>query len=75
MEEGVTFTMGEAIRYGVIQALLEKRMNNADAALALVLSIRQVERIKKSDQKPTQFERAMKELGIGRIFNTAYRRR
>jgi len=47
MEEGVTFTMGETIRYGVIQALLEKRMKNTGAALALGLSIRQVQRIKK----------------------------
>ncbi len=47
MEEGVTFTMGETIRYGVIQALLEKRMKNTEAALALGLSIRQVQRIKK----------------------------
>jgi len=47
MEEGVTFTMGETIRYGVIQALLGKRMKNTEAALALGLSIRQVQRIKK----------------------------
>ena len=47
MEEGVTFTMGETIRYGVIQALLEKRMKNTEAALALGLSIRQIQRIKK----------------------------
>ena len=47
MEEGVTFTMGETIRYGVIQALLEKRMKNTEAALALGLSIRQLQRIKK----------------------------
>lgn len=47
MEEGVTFTMGETIRYGLIQALLEKRMKNTEAALALGLSIRQVQRIKK----------------------------
>lgn len=47
MEERVTFTMGETIRYGVIQALLEKRMKNTEAALALGLSIRQVQRIKK----------------------------
>lgn len=46
MEEGVTFTMGETMRYGVIQALLEKRMNNREAALVLDLSIRQVQRIK-----------------------------
>ena len=47
MEEGVTFTMGETIRYGVIQALLEKRMKNTEGALALSLSVRQVQRIKK----------------------------
>ncbi|MBA7578627.1 hypothetical protein ES708_20492 [subsurface metagenome] len=47
MEEGATFTMGETIRYGVIQALLEKRMKNTEAALALGLSVRQVQRIKK----------------------------
>lgn len=47
MEEGVTFTMGEARRYGVIQALLEKRIKNTEAALGLGLSIRQVQRIKK----------------------------
>jgi len=44
---GVTFTIGEAIRYGVIKGLLEKRMENTEAALALDLSIRQAQRIKK----------------------------
>ncbi|MBW2673844.1 MAG: hypothetical protein JRD89_10595 [Deltaproteobacteria bacterium] len=38
MEEGATFTMEETIRYGVIQALLEKRMKNTEGALALSLS-------------------------------------
>jgi len=52
MEEGVTFTMEETIRYGVIQALLEKRMKNTEAALALGLSIRQVQRIKKGREIP-----------------------
>jgi hypothetical protein len=47
MKEGVTFTIGETIRYGVIEALLEKRMRNKEAALALGLSIRQAQRIKK----------------------------
>ncbi|MBW2559843.1 MAG: helix-turn-helix domain-containing protein, partial [Deltaproteobacteria bacterium] len=47
MEEGATFTMEETIRYGVIQALLEKRMKNTEGALALSLSVRQVQRIKK----------------------------
>ncbi|MBW2648573.1 MAG: helix-turn-helix domain-containing protein [Deltaproteobacteria bacterium] len=47
MKEGVTFTMGETIRYGVIQVLLEKKMKNTEAALGLGLSVRQVQRIKK----------------------------
>lgn len=47
MGEGVTFTMRETVRYGVIQALLEKKINNKEAALALGLSMRQLQRIKK----------------------------
>lgn len=47
MEDGVTFTMGETIRCGIIQTLLEKRMKNTEAALGLGLSVRQVQRIKK----------------------------
>ena len=38
MEDRVTFTMRETIRYGVIQVLLEKRMKNTEAALGLGLS-------------------------------------
>lgn len=47
MGEGVTFTMRETVRYGVIQVLLEKKINNKEAASALGLSMRQVQRIKK----------------------------
>jgi len=37
VEEGVTFTMGETIRYGAIQALLEKRTKNTEAACQRVI--------------------------------------
>jgi len=47
MKGEVTFTMREIKRYGVIQALLEKKMTNKQAAIALNLSCRQIKRIKK----------------------------
>jgi transposase len=47
MRNEVTFTMKEMKRYGVIQALLEKKMSIAEAALALDLSTQQIKRIKK----------------------------
>ena len=47
MRNEVTFTMSEMNRYGVIQALLEKKMSITEAVLALDLSTRHVKRIKK----------------------------
>jgi len=47
MRNEVTFTMSEMKRYGVIQALLEKKMTITEAALALDLSTRQIKRVKK----------------------------
>jgi len=46
MEREVTFTMGEMKRYGVIQALLEKKMTAGEVSLALNVSTRHIKRIK-----------------------------
>jgi len=51
MSREVTFTMKEVTRYGVIQAVLEKRMSTVEAAAALHLSARQIKRIKKKIQQ------------------------
>ena len=47
MRGEVTFTMKEMTRYGIIQSLLEGKMVNREAALALDLSMRQVKRLKR----------------------------
>jgi transposase len=46
VRKGVTFMTEEVRRYGVISALLEGRMTNDEAAGALNMSVRQVQRIK-----------------------------
>ena len=46
MREGVIFTMEEVKRYGVIKALLEGKMSNEEAALALGICVRQIQRLK-----------------------------
>lgn len=45
--EGVTFTMEDMKRYGVVTAVMDGRMTARDGAAALGLSIRQLKRIKK----------------------------
>jgi len=47
MKEGATFTMKEMTRYQVIKSLLEGKMTNEIAAMALGLSRRQIQRVKK----------------------------
>ena len=47
MRGEVTFTMKEMTRYSVIQSLLERKMVNREAAQAIGLSLRQVQRIKR----------------------------
>ncbi|MFH1623768.1 MAG: ISNCY family transposase [Pseudomonadota bacterium] len=47
MRGEVTFTMKEVTRYSVIQSLLERKMVNREAARAIGLSLRQVQRIKR----------------------------
>jgi hypothetical protein len=47
MKGEVMFTMCEIKCYGVIQALLAKKMTNKEAALASSLSSRQIKLIKK----------------------------
>ena len=47
MKTEVAFTMNESKRYGIIQALLEKKMNNEEAARSLSLSCRQIQRLKR----------------------------
>lgn len=47
MRGELTFTMKEMTRYDVIQSLLEEKMINREAALALSLSVRQVQRLKR----------------------------
>lgn len=44
--EGVTFTMEDMKRYGVVKAVMDRRMTNRDGAAALALSVRQFKRIK-----------------------------
>ncbi len=46
-KKGVIFTLEDAKRYGVIEALIEGKMTNGEAADALNLSKRQVQRMKK----------------------------
>jgi len=46
-----TFTLKEAIRYGIIRSLNRKKMTNNEAALAMGCSKRQVQRIKKRVQQ------------------------
>lgn len=46
-EKEVAFTIKEATRYGIIDAVRKGKMTNKEAALALNLSVRQVIRIKK----------------------------
>jgi transposase len=47
VKKGVIFTMEDAKRYGVIEALWEGKMSNGEAAAALSLSKRQIQRMKK----------------------------
>jgi len=47
VKKGVIFTMEDVKRYGVIEALQKGKMTNREAAMALNLSKRQVQRIKK----------------------------
>ncbi len=47
MKGDAKFSMREMKYYGVLQALLERKMNNKEAAQALALSRRQIQRIKK----------------------------
>ena len=51
MEREVAFTMREMTRYGVMQAVLEKKMTTLEAAATLHLSPRQIKRIKKKIQQ------------------------
>lgn len=51
MEKGVIFTMEDVKRYAVIEALLNKKMTNKDAAMALGLTKRQIQRIKDKVKK------------------------
>lgn len=44
--EGVTFTMEDMKRYGVVRAVMDGKMTNGEGAAALDLSIRQFKRIK-----------------------------
>lgn len=46
-KKGVIFTMEDAKRYGVIEAILEGKMNNIEATAALGLLKRQIQRTKK----------------------------
>jgi len=51
-EKEVAFTMKEATRFGVIEAVKKGKMTNKEAALTLNLSARQIIRIKKKvDEK------------------------
>ncbi len=45
--EGVTFTMEDMKRYGVVKAVVDRKMTNGEGAAALDLSVRQLKRIKK----------------------------
>lgn len=45
--KGVTFTMEDMRRYGVVKAVMEGKMMNGEGAAALDLSVRQLKRIKK----------------------------
>ena len=44
---GVTFTMEDMKRYGVVRAVMETKMTTSEGAAALGLSVRQLKRIKK----------------------------
>ena len=44
--EGVTFTMEDMRRYGVVRAVMDGKMTNGEGAAALDLSVRQLKRIK-----------------------------
>ena len=48
---GVTFTMEDMRRYGVVKAVMERKMTTSEGAAALGLSVRQLKRIKKKVRK------------------------
>ena len=48
---GVTFTMKDMKRYGVVKAVMERKMTNSEGAAALDLSVRQIKRIKRKVER------------------------
>lgn len=44
---GVTFRMEDMKRYGVVKAVIDRKMTNGEGAAALGLSVRQLKRIKR----------------------------
>ena len=47
MRGDATFTVKEMTRYSIVQSLLEGKMVNTEAVLALGLSLRQVQRMRR----------------------------